>query len=181
MYINQFPTLSLFYKLTCLGIWGDKLITMALTNLSEKERALFYEKLQYRYEAEYKTIAKENFIPWTALVNTGMNLIAKKKIQEVIKYPSQKTSNLIAFYNPCEKYNIYYLLTHLRNSIAHNNINRKVLNDIPHYQYIDKKKVNGKYQKTMKGFIKVNDWESFVDYIYEKNKALQTTFKTPSV
>ncbi len=151
---------------------------MPLSNLSQDEQVRFYKKLQLRYEEEYKTM--QQLVPFSTLLTTDINLIPKKETKDVDNYSITKiNSNEIVYYSNKQKNNVFYLLKHLRNSIAHNNINKKDLNGISHYQFIDREKVKNKYQKTMKGFIKATDWEKFVDFIYEKSKLLQTTTNTP--
>lgn len=144
---------------------------MALSNLSEEENVLFYKKLQLRYEEEYKTM--KQFVAFSKLSTTGISLIPKGKTKEVVKYPfSSIDSNQLVYYSKNRKNDVFYLLKHLRNSIAHNRINRMKINDIIHYKFEDKMKLDGTYCHTLKGYIKQNDWERFVDFIYNESKSI---------
>lgn len=115
--------------------------------------------------------------------NVGINLIPKSKPIEVHNYSWKKiNSNQIVFSYKMRKNKTKELLRHLRNCIAHSNINRYVINDVLHYKFEDiywKEKNVPTY--TLKGYIKASDWENFVDYIYKESKALQPTSSTPSV
>ena len=144
---------------------------MALSNLSEEENVLFYKKLQLRFEEEYKTM--KQFVPFSKLSEGNIILIPQRRIIMVDKHPISKISNQIIYFSNNPQNDVFHLLKHLRNCIAHNRITRQKIDNIIRYKFEDKTKLQGKYRHTLKGYIKKDDWENFVDFIYNESQALQ--------